>query len=75
MRMENNYFVFLLHPNYYNRSSTPYNYYLKFSKSDKCDREWYNDLLMTPPSRKPFPKDDHLLGHDVNHQGEKGKRA
>ena len=32
MRMENNSRLFLFHPNCYNGSSTPYNYYLIFSK-------------------------------------------
>jgi hypothetical protein len=27
------------------------------------------------PIRKPIPKEDHLLGHIVNHQGETRKKA
>ena len=30
---KNNSLLFLFHPNYYNRSSTPYNYYMRFSKT------------------------------------------
>jgi hypothetical protein len=44
-------------------------------ESGKYDREWHDDLSRGPPSRKPIPKGDHLLGHNVNHQGETGKRA
>jgi len=32
MRMKNKSLLFLLHPDYYNGHSTPYNYYLRFSK-------------------------------------------
>jgi hypothetical protein len=32
-KWKNNSLLFLLQPNYYNRSSTPYNYYLVFSKT------------------------------------------
>jgi hypothetical protein len=44
-------------------------------ESGKYDREWHDELSRGPPSSKPIPKGDHLLGHNVNHQGETGKRA
>jgi hypothetical protein len=44
-------------------------------KNDKYDREWHDDLSRRPPSSKPIPKGDHLLGRNVNHQGETGQRA
>ena len=31
-------------------------------------------LFKGVPSSKPIPKENHLLGHNVNHQGEAGKR-
>jgi hypothetical protein len=39
-------------------------------ESDKYDWEWHDGSPRGPPSRKPIPKGDHLLGHNVNHQGE-----
>jgi hypothetical protein len=44
-------------------------------ESGKYDREWNNDLSRGPPSTKTIFKGDHLLGHNVKHQGEIGKRA
>jgi hypothetical protein len=41
-------------------------------ESDKYGREWHDELSRGPPSIKPIPKGDHLLGHNVNHQGETG---
>jgi hypothetical protein len=32
-------------------------------------------LIKGFPNRKPIPKEYHLLGHNVNHQGEAGKKA
>jgi hypothetical protein len=32
-------------------------------------------LFKGVPSSKPIPKEDHLIGHNVNHQGEVGKNA
>jgi hypothetical protein len=37
--------------------------------------EWHDDSSKGNPSRKPIPKGDHLLGNNVNHQGETGQRA
>jgi hypothetical protein len=31
-------------------------------------------FIKETPSRKPLPKGDHLLGHNVNHQGETRKK-
>ena len=39
-------------------------------ESDKYCREWNDGSSTGPPSSKPIPKGDHLLGHNVNHQGE-----
>ena len=44
-------------------------------ESGKYDREWHDDLSRGPASSKSIPKGDHLLGHNVNHQGEMGQRA
>jgi hypothetical protein len=44
-------------------------------KSGKYGRERYHWLFKGVPSSKPIPKEDHLLGHNVNHQGETGKKA
>jgi hypothetical protein len=44
-------------------------------ESGKYGREWYNVSLREFPSRKPIPKENHLLGNNVNHQGEAGKKA
>jgi hypothetical protein len=44
-------------------------------ESGKYGHEWYDDLLRGPLSSKPIPNDDHLLGYNVNHQGETGQRA
>ena len=43
-------------------------------ESGKYGREWYNGSLREFHS-KPIPKEDHLLGKNVNHQGEVGKNA
>lgn len=42
---------------------------------DKHGQEWKDESLRGPPSRKPIHKGEHLLGQNVNHQGETGKRA
>jgi hypothetical protein len=47
----------------------------KMMESGKYGRERYDDSIKGVPSSKPIPKEDHLLGHNVNHQGEAGKKA
>jgi hypothetical protein len=32
-------------------------------------------LIKGVPISKPIPKENHLLGHNFNHQGEEGKKA
>jgi hypothetical protein len=44
-------------------------------ESGKYGREWYDDSFKGAPSSKPILKEDHLLGHNVNHQGEAGQKA
>jgi hypothetical protein len=44
-------------------------------ESVKYGREWYDDLSRGPSNSKHIPKGDHLLGRNVNHQGETGKRS
>ena len=44
-------------------------------KSGKYGQEWYDGSLRDFPTAKPIPKEDHLLGHNVNHQGEARKKA
>jgi hypothetical protein len=44
-------------------------------KSGKYGWEQYDGFFKGVPSSKPIPKEDHLLGNNVNHQGETGKKA
>jgi hypothetical protein len=44
-------------------------------ENDKYDQEWHDELSRGPPSSKSIPKGDHLLGHNVNHQGETRKKS
>jgi hypothetical protein len=44
-------------------------------ESGKYGRGMIRWLFKGVPSSKPIPKEDHLLGHNVNHQGEVGKKA
>jgi hypothetical protein len=44
-------------------------------ESGKYGREWYDGSLREFHGSKPIPKENHLLGHNVNHQGEAGKKA
>ena len=44
-------------------------------ESGKYGREWYDGSSREFPSSKPIPKEDNLLGHNVNHQGETWKKA
>jgi hypothetical protein len=43
-------------------------------ENGKYGRERYDGSLREFPVANPFPK-NHLLGHNVNHQGEAGKKA
>jgi hypothetical protein len=44
-------------------------------ESGKYGHRMVRWLFKGVPSSKTIPKEDHLLGHNVNHQGEVGKKA
>jgi hypothetical protein len=44
-------------------------------ENGKYSREQYDGSLRDLPLANPIPKEDHLLEHNVNHQGEVGKKA
>jgi hypothetical protein len=44
-------------------------------ESGKYGQKWYDGSSREFPSIKPIPKEDHLQGYNVNHQGEAGKKA
>jgi hypothetical protein len=39
-------------------------------ESGKYGQEQHDALSRGPPNNKTIPEGDHLLGHNVNHQGE-----